>query len=391
MLKSHKRLFVRLTTTILLFSLAATAAEQHYVMISGWGLYPDPASASLQTALSEIGKAHVSGIAYGTLGVEPRIRAKARLNADFDPNTYNRSLFALAKVRNANLWLQLRYYDNWIGNANLTAPGILSNPASAKTFLQSAMASVRTYAEAYPNACTIILGEEETLYHAKGGGGLFWAGQQLWDASAKLTGDQALRHSASLDEWFVDQYTGITRLLMQQIRSDYPHCRVGLHIGHEPLYQNIGDTPIYGVILRKLQPLVPDFTFYDLYEKISKTDADFRDKLIARVKLLKALGQPVYYLAQLHTTNAFGAGGGRTPSAGEIEETANLARQLGVDGFGYYTKNAIPTKCMESTAGQAGCNAREDRNPLDPNATGQNMVWQSSPRRWQFGLSKLAK
>ncbi len=120
--------------------------------------------------------------------------------------------------------------------------------------------------------------------------------------------------------------------------------------------------------------------------------------------MLKQLGQKVYYLAQLHTTNAFGHGGGRTPSAQQIERTLSLARTLGVDGFGYYTKNAMPTVCTkesmqrgywESPQGPPkristdGCNPDEDLRPLDPNLSGQQMVYQNSLGRWQFGISKL--
>jgi len=142
------------------------------------------------------------------------------------------------------------------------------------------------------------------------------------------------------------------------------------------------------VILKSLGAQKPDFTLYDLYEKVSRTDADFREKLVTRVKLLKELGQPVYYLAQLHTTNNFGAGGGRTLSAKQIEDIYQLARELGVDGFGYYSKNAVPTACT-ATASAKGCDPEEDGSRLDPNTTAQNMVWQSSPKRWEFGLSRL--
>lgn len=372
-------------------------------MISGWGLYPplrspdDPAASALRNALSSLGKNGVSGIVYGTLGVAPRIRAKARLSPDFDPNAYNRDLFMLARERKADLWLQLRYYDDWVSAAgsapaNLTAPQVLSDPAIERAFMQSAMAAVRVYAEAFPGACVVILGEEETMYHSMEGGGLFWAGKEVWNHSAKLGGGQYLQRRTVLDELFVANFTGINRLLIGQIKRAHPGCRVGIHIGHAPLYQKIGDRPVYEVILQKLGPLSPDFTFYDLYDKISKTEGDFRSKLTDRVRLLRALGQPVYYLAQLHTTNDFGAGGGRTPSAEQIDETFHLAEQLGVEGFGYYTKNAVPTMCMKSNASTAeGCNAREDLAPLDPNVTAQNMVWESSPQRWEYGLSKLTR
>jgi hypothetical protein len=379
-----------------LLSASAGTARRAYVMISGWALYPSlQASPAIETVLATLARDHIAGIVYGTLGIAPRIRAKAHLVPDFDPNTYNQALFKLARSRKADLWLQLRYYDNWVSAAgepaaNLTAPRILSDAAVERSFLASAMDAVRPYAEAWPRSCTIILGEEETLYHAKDGGGLFWAGQSQWDASPKLESGQYLKHSAALDEQFVATFAGINRLLIRRIRNHYPACRVGIHIGHAPLYQLLVGKPVYQLILQKLQPLTPDFTFYDLYDKISKTEAGFRAKLTDRIKLLHDLGQPVYYLAQLHTTNDFGAGGGRTPSAAQIDATFQLARQLGVEGFGYYTKNAVPTFCTASTAASsARCDAAEDASPLDPNTTAQNMVWESSPRRWEYGLSRL--
>src|SRR5947199_10399887 len=81
--------------------------RQAYVMISGWGLYPaldspaDPASSTLRSTLSDLGKSGVSGIVYGTLGVPPQIRKKAKLPDDFDPNAYNQALFQLAKGNKA--------------------------------------------------------------------------------------------------------------------------------------------------------------------------------------------------------------------------------------------------------------------------------------------------
>ncbi len=395
----------RISTAAVLVCAALYAADggdrQAYVMISGWGLYPEPnsttdrASSTLRTALAAIAKNHISGIIYGTLGVPPRIREKAGLRDDFDPNAYNEAVFALAKERKANLWMQLRYYDDWVSAggappAHLTAPQILSDASAEKAFTQSAMAAIRAYAKAYPDACTVILGEEETIYHSKDGGGLFWTGQKVWDQSTKLSGGQYLEHSEALDQVFVTNFTGIHQLLIRLIKSEFPGCRVGIHIGHAPLYQKIGDEPVYAVILQKLRPLHPDFTFYDLYSKVSRNGAEFRAKLSDRVRLLKGLGQPVYYLAQLHTTNNFGAGGGRTPSAGQLDETFDLAKRLGVEGFGYYAKNAVPTICTGAKAvAAAGCSATEDMDPLDPNVTAQNMVWESSPRRWEYGLSKL--
>jgi hypothetical protein len=389
--------------------LAAPAlAKPAYVMISGWGLYPDlkapkkPATVALATALSDIARADIKGIVYGSLGLPPRL-AK-RMPAGFDAQSYNRALFALAKAQGAGLWLQLRYYDNWLalpsGARAVDAAEVIADADVRATFLGAAMAAVADYQSAFPDDCVIILGEEETIYHERDGSGLFWAGQAAWDKSEKARSGY-LAPSPALDQLFVDHFSAINGLLVKAVRKAYPACSVGIHIGHASLTAE-GGAPEYAAITGNLPPL--DFTFYDLYDKVSPTEADFRRKLAERVALLKELGQRVYFLAQLHTTNAFGHGGGRTPSAADIDGTAAAAMALGVDGFGYYTKNAMPTVCTPEAMAKGfwqnpskpdqkvstdGCSPTEDLDPLDPNTAGQKMVYQNALGRWRYGLAKL--
>jgi hypothetical protein len=370
----------------------ALARRSAFMMVSGYGLYPpiddstDPASVALTHALTQLGERHISGIVYGTLGIAPQIAAK--LPSPIDPNDYNKALFRSARKKGANLWLQLRYYDNQVelgkGPRNLTAPSIIGKPDIQAAFVAAAMDTVAVYQDAYPKTCTIILGEEETIYHSERGGGLFWAGENLWNESLKK--DDSLKESKALDKVFADRFAAINQILIARIRQAYPSCRIGVHIGHAALYRTINNRSVYQVILEKMPPL--DFTFYDLYEKISKTDADFVTKLEERIKLLKQLGQTVYYLAQIHTTNNFGHGGGRAPSKEEINMTFCHAKDLGVIGFGYYTKNAVPTRICTVAGGEC---TTEDLDPLDPNSTGQEMVYQNSLVRWKYGLSKLSE
>ncbi|MFT4097317.1 MAG: hypothetical protein QM651_09335 [Rhodoblastus sp.] len=384
-------------------SSAAAAGRQAYVMLSGWGLYP-PASrqSPIAGAMSDIAKAHVAGIVYGTLGVPPWIRKNRDVPDAFDPNAYNSQLFSLARSEGATLWLQLRYYDNWVQvngqGRNITAPEITNDGAMRNAFVAAAMETIGAYAEAFPRDCTIILGEEETPYHARLGGGLFWAGEQLWDQSVKKGPGEHLSPSRTIEENFVRQYASVNSILISAIRKQHASCRIGLHIGHYPLYQKLDGKSEYALALSSMPRI--DFTFYDLYQKVSPNEADFVDKLSKRVAILKQMGQNVYYLAQLHTTNAFGHGGGRTPSAAGIDRTVALAERLGVSGLGYYTKNAAPTMCGAGQAANeneppptarftAKCDPTEDGNPLDPNARGQNMVFDGSPARWRYGLGKL--
>ena len=390
-----------------------SASRPTFVMISAYNLYPpindplDPASVSLAEALSDIAQYQVSGIVYGTLGVSPNVNAN--FSHGFDPNIYNEALFKSAQDRGADIWLQLRYYDNWLtlgtGPTNLTAPVIIADPTAQAAFLEAAIAAVDVYEKAYPLTCTIILGEEETIYHSKTGGGLFWAGQTVWDNSPKTNVDgQYLAHSSYISSIFANRFIWLNRFLMSAIKQKYPNCRIAVHIGDEPLYEMVDNMPIYQYILQGLPPL--GFTFYSLFEKISKEDADFERKLTDRVTLLKRLRQTVYYLAQLHTTDNFGSGAGRTPSASEIEATIQDASALGADGFGYYTKNSMPTICTQATITRGfwqdpdnpavivptdKCNPREDLDPLDPNLEGGAPVYQNSSARWRFGLSKLTE
>lgn len=382
---------------------AAAGARQAYVMLSGWALYPQLSRQSpIAHALADIAQARVAGIVYGTLGIPPWIRKNRNIPDTFDPNEYNSRLFAMARDAGATLWLQLRYYDNWVRangqERNITAPEISSDATLRGAFVSAAMESVDAYAEAFPGGCTIILGEEETPYHARLGSGLFWAGQSLWDQSPKKGAGEHLSQNRTVEDNFIQQYASVNSILISAIRKKHASCRIGLHIGHFPLYQKIGGRSEYGIALSEM-PRV-DFTFYDLYEKVSPNEADFADKLSTRVALLKQMGQNVYYLAQLHTTNAFGHGGGRTPSAAAIDRTVALAERLGVAGMGYYTKNAAPTMCGTGQAAndnnpppkrriRAVCDPVEDRDPLDPNLQGQKMVYDGSPVRWRYGLDKL--
>jgi len=391
---------------------AQAASRPTFVMVSGYALYPpignktNSASVALTQALADIATRNISGIVYGTLGLTPTIAA--RFANGFDPNLYNQQLFAQAKSEHANLWLQLRYYDNWVtvGNTkvNLTAPDIVNSATNQAIFVKAAMAAVAVYAKAYPSACTIILGEEETIYHAQYGSGLFWAGPALWASSAKFgVNPQYLVQSTTLDQLFASEYVSITKILMTAIRAQFPGCRIGLHIGDAALYNNIYGVPSYQNIIAQLPSF--DFTFFDLYTKISQNDATYNNTLTARISLLKQLNQTVYYLAQLHTSHV-GNGVGRTPSAAEIDTGLASANALGINGFGYYTKNPGPTICTQATIAQgywqdpnnplnqvatSNCNPLEDLNPEDPNTASEQMVWQSSPLRWQHGLANILK
>jgi len=391
---------------------ARAASKPTFVMTSGYALYPPIASKTSATslaltqALTDIASRNITGIVYGTLGLPPQIAA--RFVNGFDPNLYNQQLFTQAKSLHANLWLQLRYYDNWLTvgtiKVNLTAPDIINNATNQAIFLKAAMATVAVYAKAYPTACTIILGEEETIYHSEYGGGLFWAGPTLWGSSPTYgVNPQYLFQSTALDQDFASEYVSITKMLMTAIRGKYPTCRIGLHIGSASLYTIIYGVPSYQNMLAYLPPF--NFTFFDLYSKNSVDDNTYNNTLTARITLLKQLNQTVYYLAQLHTTN-FGNGVGRTPSAAEIDTALASANALGIDGFGYYTKNPGPTICTQAAIVQgywqdpsnplnqvatANCNPLEDLNPESPNTASEQMVWQSSPLRWQHGLANILK
>jgi hypothetical protein len=395
--------------------------KETFVMLSGYGLYPkinnagNVHSVALSQALDDLARNHVAGIVYGTLGAaEDRLRQGKE--GTENELAYNTALFQLARSKGANVWLQLRYYDNVLalpaGSRNATAPDILSDGTIRAVFMSAVMAAVDNYYHEFPKVCTIVLGEEETIYHGEMGSGLFWAGETEWnnEGNAKSEADNgniSLKRDTHLDELFRDNFAAINQLMIASIRRKYPSCRIGIHIGHAPLTQKIRGIPVYRLILDKLgAPGRLDFTFYDLYEKISKNRAAYEANLQERLQLLKGMGQTVFYLAQLQTTNNFGHGFGRTPSAKDIDRTFAIAQAANIDGFGYYTKDAAPTVCMRSTIESGfwvnprdpskhisteGCNREEDLNPLDPNAEGQQMVYENAQKRWQYGLSKLVE
>lgn len=376
-----------------------------YMMLSAYGLYPDlNPSSSVTSAMRDLATHHAAGIVYGTLGIAPNIQRNYGIPADFDPNAYNVALFSMAHGIGTDIWLQLRYYDNNVlyngARTNITAPEILDDKEKRRAFLSALLAAVSTYHEAYPDNCTIILGEEETVYHSENGGGKFWVGENVWENSSLTSNGEELQENDGINEIFIRNFHKLNKLMIEEIKNRYSTCKVGIHIGHAPLYQSYQGQPVYKKILEEMPPL--DFTFYDLYEKVSSDDADFYDKLSTRIRLLKNLGQTVYYLAEHHTPNNFRHGLGRTPSRQEITDTASLARSLNVEGFGYYIKNAAPTMCSKDAI-EAGywesphthkrydlqnCNASEDHDPLDPNKT-IGFVYETSPKRWLFGLEML--
>ncbi len=342
-----------------------------YMMVSAWRLAPY-AKPYLFNTLADLGRIRAAGIVYATVGeLEHFLRRRKRLN-DFDEIAYNRSVFRMARRLETPVWLQLRLYANRVHlpgaaeRVNLTAERILKDRPARRAFLRRLMREFSAYDAQFRDSCTVIVFEEAGIYHSVQGGGRFWSSRE-----------RRVRRSRRMDALFAARMARVFRLVASRIRRRNPACRVGMHLGHSVFL----DRPLLARWIDWLRQKgqAPDFIFYDFYLKAQPDYENYARKLTKRVRFVKEdLRLPLYHLAQLHTMNAFQHGGGRTPSRAEIDAIVTLDERLGVDGIGFYTKNALPTRDFSN-------------RPFAPNRRGQRTLYESARDRWDYGLQKLAE
>jgi len=341
-----------------------------YMMVSAYHLAPYD-QAYVDNVLTDLARMDVAGIVYSTLGELSDFFARQR-KIELDEASYNDMIFAQARDRGADMWLQMRVYANQIRPVgehearNLLAEEIIEQPAARQAFRQQLRADLVPYDRHFGDRCRIVMFEEAGIYHSPVGGGTFWSSSQ-----AKLKRSQ--RH----DEMFAERMARIFKLAHDEIETINPACQVGMHLGHSvflnpPLLRQWIDW-------LKQQDAAPDFIFYDFYLKAQRDFDAYRRKLSQRRAIIDTeLGLPALHLAQLHTMNNFQHGGGKTPSRAEIDAAFALDQELGFDGIGFYTKNARATKVRAN-------------DPFDPNVFAQSTVYESSKDRWDYGLLLLAQ
>lgn len=342
---------------------------ERFMMVSAYRLEPYDES-YLDNVLSDLGRHHVDGVLYGTLGAINQDLARHGLPPD--ELAYNRAIYAKARRYGARLWLQLRVYDNRLsvdGAAprNVEAREILAAPAARKAYEEGVRAAFAAYNESFAESCTVVMFEEAGIYHAPQGGGAFWSSEP--DRAAGARPDEA--H----DRMFATRMRGLFGIASHVIKAANPRCRVGMHLGHS-VFDN---PPVLREAIAGLEQdgAKPDFIFYDFYLKAQKDYQAYADKLAQREKFIAGtLGLPALHLAQAHTMNNFQHGLGGTPSREELDRMMQLDRQLGFAGVGYYTKNATPTSVF-------------DNQPLAPNSLGQATLYESAKDRWDYAMLKL--
>lgn len=346
-----------------------TAARSiaRYMMVSAWHLEPY-SDAYLDNVLSDLARHRTAGIVYGTLGATTVFLRQQ--GAGIDEATLNESIYRKAQRSGADLWLQLRIYDNQLmvdgaSARNVTAEEIMANPAAGAAYREALARDVQLYDRYFRQRCVVIVFEEAGIYHAPEGGGTFWSSSP----------ERLRRPNYRDDNIFGERLESLFREAYRTIKSVNPACSVGMHLGHSA----VEDQPVLAAWFDRLAAdnARPDFVFYDFYFQAQPDFERYTRKLTERLGFITGtLRQRVMHLAQLHTMNAFQHGGGRTPSREEIDRVVQLDEQLGVSGLGFYTKNALPTTWFGN-------------GPFSPNSVGKATLYESAKDRWDYGLLKL--
>ena len=347
----------------------ATAVRpiSRYMMVSAWHLEPY-SDTYLDNVLSDLARHRTAGIVYGTLGATTAFLRQR--GAGIDEARLNESIYRKAQQSGADLWLQLRIYDNQlvVGDAsarNVTAEEIVANPAAGASYREAVARDVQLYDRYFHQRCVVIVFEEAGIYHAPEGGGTFWSSSP----------ERLRRPNYRDDNIFGERFEALFREAYRTIKSVNPACSVGMHLGHSA----VENKPVLAASFDRLaaDSARPDFMFYDLYFQAQPDFERYAQKLTERLGFITGtLRQRVMHLAQLQTMNDFQHGGGRTPSREDIDRVVQLDEKLGVSGLGFYTKNALPTTWFGN-------------GPFSPNSVGQATLYESAKDRWDYGLLKL--
>ena len=337
---------------------------EEFMMFSAYNLEPYT-DTYRSNVLAELARNDTAGIIYTGVG-----EISEKLGED--EIDFNSEIYQEAKGVDAPLWLQMRIYANKISipgeseKRNVSASEILdkNNNVVRQAFRDRVKAEFSTYNKYFPDQCKVIVFEEAGIYHSPQGGGTFWSDPE--PVISKPTDEY--------DYIFANRMVRTFHLVSSYIKSINPDCEVGMHLGHSVLINE-------EVLTERMDWLeskghLPDFIFYDLYVDVQPTYSSYERKLRERKQVMDRLGIPSMHLSQLHTTNAFQKGKGRTPSKSDIDDSIALDDSLGFDGVGYYTKNALST-------------INFDENPFYPNEKAQRTVYESSKNRWDYAMRLL--
>ena len=286
---------------------------------------------------------------------------------------YNQELYRKAADKGAEVWMQLRMFDNGqrTSSADHNALSLMNDPNSRMLIEEM----VDQYSAYFPDTCKIILFEEAGIYHSPQGGADFWAGgNRFYEGVTPPQNDR-------FDSVFIYRFTKLYQYVSQIVR-ERSNCELGFHIGHTPVYREYKGKRVINHIADNLGSDI-DFIAYDLYALGSPSYASYEGKMRDRIPTLAAIA-PVYYINQMHTMNNFGHGGGKTPSAKQLIDSTMLAYELGAAKVGWYGKNARATHLAYTESDPT-------ERALQANNEAQTMVLESSPVRFGFALSLTAE
>ncbi|MFZ2707113.1 MAG: hypothetical protein WAY88_03215 [Minisyncoccia bacterium] len=409
-----------------------------FIFLSGFDMEHSYTKNSVYTtymasALEDVSHAKTAVVMHASLGHSEQQYALTQGTTGV-PNegAHNTLFFADAKKTRVPAFLNIRLVNNALAlNAEnlqtVTFEEIASNPSVQEKYLQKIDESVSLYAgkgSPYEKSCTIILGEDETPYHRRDGGGAFWLGSSFplgVDGKPLPTATP----STQLDTIYIDNYSRLYTLLVARIEKINPACRIGIYIGPSNIVRTIQNhTLLEEFYMRIGDAHQPDIIMFHLYSKMYPTFAEYESVLRYRMNKLRSItprGTLFFFIAQLHTTNHVGTGMSRTPSLEQLEATIALARELEVDGFGYLGKDHHATHDVPLTeqtvtvenkeikkfvcahthpdtkelVTNAYCSPAEDSNPFAPNSHAQRLLFYpdelSGLKRWYKGLQLLSE
>lgn len=337
---------------------------EEYMMLSAYNLEPYTDTYK-SNVLAELARNNTAGIIYSTVG-----EISEKLGED--EIDFNTRVYQEAKETDAPLWLQMRVYANEIsipgesGKHNVSASEILDKDSNVirKALRDRVKKEFTAYNKYFADECRVIVFEEAGIYHSPQGGGTFWS-----DPEPVIS-----KPTEEYDYMFANRMVRLFHLLNYYIKTINPDCEVGMHLGHSVLINE--DVLVERMNWLEGKGYLPDFIFYDLYVDVQPDYSSYSKKLTERKKVMDGLGIPSMHLSQLHTTNAFQKGMGRTPSKSDIDDSIKLDDSLGFDGVGYYTKNALAT-------------INFDEEPFYPNEKAQRTVYESSKNRWDYAMRLL--
>lgn len=428
-------LFMALISSFLYFCLTKQAPHR-FIFMGGLHTEHPPDTdagyaAALTHALTSLQDTGVSAVFTTSLGYnEWNYKETHGKEGVPSERAYLKHAFTLAHDLGvpATLHIRAHHARSNAGEA-VSAEEILSKPALREDISSRIRDIVQLYtAHISETQCRIIVFDDDSHYYSQLEGGVFWLGASFTKVAQKdptppMDGRWPLvfaPYSYQHDLLFQKHVAGLYSAIAQIIRSTAPSCEIVLFINAHIGLRTVNGTSIIGRILGDIpKELHPDALMLRLYSKSYATQKEYEKKLGELVAKYRALPATVdlklYLLAQLHTTNEQGLGGGRTPSLAQLHSTIATAQKIKIDGFGYYGADwhehapvQMETVTTDGKQIEAcvydhidtgvhmvndACSFVEDSEPLAPNKEAYRALFEPDPmygtQRWDTGVQLL--